>query len=31
MCENSSNNCTKCKGDRVRLPTCECIEGYFDD
>ncbi|KRW98096.1 Insulin-like growth factor binding protein, N-terminal [Pseudocohnilembus persalinus] len=30
-CENSSNDCTICGGNRVYENNCECEDGYYDD
>ncbi|KAL4438883.1 hypothetical protein ABPG74_016603 [Tetrahymena malaccensis] len=30
-CQYSSENCLKCKGNRINPPSCQCPEGFYDD
>ena len=30
-CDTKADNCSACLGDRIKAPTCTCLDGFYDD
>ena len=30
-CSSAADKCIKCSYDRIKVPSCECPEGFYDD